>query len=269
MQRQWKVLAIVRRGHAIPGATTLEADLAQDGRHLVEAVETVPDAVVHLAAAVPRPNELPDSEETAERTRRIDQNVYEAVRHWDAHAIYAGGCSFYVNDNPELKTEASPVAARSPYLKAKLEGERLFLGLDRGASARLSSPFGPGQPRHAVLGRFVTRALAGKPLEVWGNGDREQDFLHVDDVAEFIVQAIEQSAKGAINVAAGEATTMRALAELVSEVAGGAPVHLAAQADPRDGESARFDISKAFEVLNWSPKTNLRDGLKRLVRNDS
>ena len=265
VRRDWQVIAVVRRDRAVPGVRTVELDLSQSGTGLVEAIGTTPDAVLHLAATVPGADEAPDTEETAEQTRRIDRNVCDAMRHWDAYAIYTGGCSFYAGTGTEPKTETAPIQAYSPYLKAKIDGERLFLGLNRSASARVSSPFGPGQPLHAVAGRFVSRAAAGQPLEVWGSGSREQDFLHVDDIAEFFVQAIEQGATGAINVAAGQATTMLELAALVSEAVGGVEIIAGKHIDPQDGETARFDISKATRTLRWSPTVALRDGIERLM----
>jgi nucleoside-diphosphate-sugar epimerase len=195
----------------------------------------------------------------AECTRRIDASVLEAAEAWGSHLVYASGCSLYDPCDPQPKVEASSVVGRTPYLTAKLAGERAAARLPKVCIARLSAPVGPGIDPRAVIARFVEGARAQQPIEVWGTGLREQDFVASADVAEFVVAAIERTTNGIYNVASGRPTTMLKLAKAICDKFGMGDIRLGTRPDPLDGATARFSIAAAETAIGWRPKTTLSE----------
>ncbi len=222
-------------------------------------------AIVHLAAAVPQPG-TPDDEQTAETTRQLDDGIYAAAKRTGCYVVYASGCSLYGASNDDFVNESAPIAnLKSPYLIAKARGDELFAGLEHALVARISSPYGPGLKRHLVLSKFMHAASHGEPIAVWGDGRREQDFIHTSDVADFIVGALRDQWTGRVNVASGKPTTMQSLAETCAAVAGKSSPIVQGPRNPEGTRRARYSIGRAV-ALGWQPRVSLESGVRELLR---
>lgn len=149
---------------------------------------------------------------------------------------------------------------------------RLF-GL-RFTIARVTNPYGPGQPAgrtaYGIINRFIHLALAGEALTLYGDGRQLRDYIHVDDVVTALLTlATAPAADGrAYNVASGTGTAMADLAAMVIDLAGsGRIAHtewpaLAAQIETGDFVA---DIGRMRRDLDWAPSIGLRDGLSQTV----
>lgn len=149
---------------------------------------------------------------------------------------------------------------------------RLF-GL-RFTIARVTNPYGPGQPAgrvaYGIINRFIHLALAGEALILYGDGRQLRDYVHVDDVvtALLALAASPGADSKAYNVASGTGTAMADLAAMVIEIAGsGRIAHtewpaLAAQIETGDFVA---DIGRMRRDLGWAPHIGLRDGLAQTV----
>jgi nucleoside-diphosphate-sugar epimerase len=255
------VLGIVRTGNPATSVRARVADLAMPGAFVNACAELAPRAVVHCAAAVPAPSR-PDDDATAERTRRLDSEVVAACKRGGWPLIYLSGCALYDPTDPALKSEDAPVAGRTPYTAAKLAGERLVAALPSHVVLRVSSPVGTSPVHRTVFDRFVEDATEGRSLGVWGSGSREQDFVWVEDVAEFVGCVLESAVGGVFNVASGAPVTMRRLAETVVDVVGRGAVASVDHPDPQDAHTARYDVNAA-RGLGWVPRHDLRDMIHR------
>lgn len=258
-----RTLAVLRpRSAPRPGALVL--DLGAEGPNLSACLQTAPRAIVHLAAAVPHAVEYPDTHQTADITRRIDRAVAQAAERWHVPVVYASTCGLYDPLSPEFKTESSVCKVRSPYFAAKLDGERLFLEAAQSSVLRLSAIYGAGMRNTVVMSKFIESARDGRPIKLWGSGTREQDFIHATDVAACVVAALERPGAGILNVANGKPTSMRDLARTVVAAIGDAPIEFVDQPDPKDRETARYDIRRVEKKLNWAPRLPLGEGIKLL-----
>ena len=130
---------------------------------------------------------------------------------------------------------------------------------------RIPSPVGEPMRRGSVLERFVGRAIRGEAVEVWGSGEREQDFIHVADLAHFVARALLTDADGTFNVASGQPVSMRRLAETVVEVVGRGSVVVGDRPDPLEGHTARYDTQMARDRVGWSPEVDLQSMIVRLA----
>lgn len=201
----------------------------------------------------------------------LDAALAAAHRPW---LIFASSREVYGQPQALPATEHTPLDPINVYGHTKIAGERLVAaacdrGL-RGAIVRLSNVYGTTADHHdRVVPAFVRAAVSGQPLKVEG-ADHTFDFTHVDDTARGIATLAELLAAGQpppppIHLLTGIPTTLGELAALAIELAGTrAPVN---HAPPRNFDVAYFHGSpeRARQLLDWSPRVPLRDGLARLV----
>lgn len=238
-------------------------------------------AVVHLAAAIPRPQQpdLPD-----ERFAHVNGWGTHLVAAYCREAgvqrlVYTSSMSVYTRrapqeDAPVLEDEVAPAGL---YGLTKWWGETAVAlqqrrGGARAISLRLSSVYGPGQADHTVLPRFLHQARLGGPLEVHGEGLRTQDFVHVDDVVQAIRLALENpEVTGPVNVGSGMETSIRDLAEMIARLTPGGRRTSIKHISVPDEDHTRFlmDLARAAEELGYKPSVPLERGLEELWREEA
>ena len=255
------VLAIVRSTPTDAALRWYVLDLEVDSVSAAVASRP-PRAIVHCAASVPLLHGRADDDANAASTRAIDANVADACGALGCRLVYLSSSILYDALDPGLKDERSPVTATTPYAGAKLDGELAARSLADSVVMRLPSPVGGSADRRTVLDLFVERAARAEELEVWGTGTREQDFIHVDDIAAFVVRALDDGVSGTFNVASGVPVTMRGLAETVVDQLGSGTVVAADRPDPQEGHTARYDITAARD-LGWAPRIGLAAMIRR------
>lgn len=118
----------------------------------------------------------------------------------------------------------------------------------------------------AIMKKMLAATIKhDRTLELWGTGKPTRDFLHVADAAHGVVLALEKAPSGEIlNLGSGTEISIKALAEELGAVVG---FRGALKFNPTypDGQMRRaLDITKAQELLGWSPVVKLRDGLEKL-----
>ena len=118
-----------------------------------------------------------------------------------------------------------------------------------------------------VVSNFIVQALRGQDITIYGDGSQTRSFCYVDDLIDGLVKlmATPDSVTGPINIGNPDEFSMLELASMVIEITGSRSriVHRALPAD--DPKQRRPDISKANDLLSWSPAIPLRVGLKRTI----
>ena len=149
---------------------------------------------------------------------------------------------------------------------------RLF-GIRYGV-ARITNPYGPGQPSsrtaYGVINRMIHRAVSDAALTIYGDGAQQRDYIHVDDVVDALLAiATSPAADGrAYNVASGTGISLIDLAKQIIAVAGAGRIeHVEWPALARQIETGDFiaDVSRIREELGWQPRIALGDGLAKTV----
>ena len=231
------------------------------------------DAVVHLAAAgsvaesVADP--LPNFEVNARGTLCTLQAAADAgVERF----VFASTGGALIGDAPPPVDETSVPRPISPYGASKLAGEgychafRGSYGLNTMA-LRFANVYGPHSDRKkGALTAFITRALRGEPLQIYGDGEATRDFIYVDDLCAGILAAHERrDVAGVLHLASERETTIAQLARLVLDATGSdATVENLGR---RRGEVERnFAVAaRAGEILGWHATVALEDGISRTV----
>ena len=166
----------------------------------------------------------------------------------------------------------NPVGPRSCYDEAKrfTEAATMAYRRSRGADTviiRIFNTYGPRmRPDDGrVVSTFVSQALAGEPITIFGVGSQTRSFCYVDDLVRGIVAAVESDVEGPVNLGNPAEFTVREVAEMVLELTG-ADVPIEMRPLPQDDPTRRRpDITTAQTQLGWGPTVPLRDGLARTV----
>jgi len=104
------------------------------------------------------------------------------------------------------------------------------------------------------------------PVEIWGDGLDERDLLYVDDMVDAMILAAEKVDKfEQINVGYGECYTILDIFEKIKKSAGYDLPHKLIPTGPRMIPIRRVNIEKAKQLLNWSPKVNIDQGIKNTI----
>ena len=138
-----------------------------------------------------------------------------------------------------------------------------------GRIIRIFNTYGPRMRQNdgRVVPNFITQALAGKPLTIYGNGAQTRSFCYVDDLVEGIMRcAASDRTRGlVVNLGNPQEHTIREFAEIVCNVVG-VPLEVVNQSIPPDDPTRRNpDISLAKKLLDWEPVVPLREGISRAV----
>ena len=236
------------------------------------------DYVFHEAAipSVPRSVEDPVASNNANINGTL--NVLIAARDNNVKkVVYASSSSVYGDTPTSPKVETMKPTPLSPYAITKLAGEyycKVFYeiyGL-KTTSLRYFNVYGPKQDPlseyAAVVPRFMTRVLEGKPPVIYGDGEQTRDFTFIKDVVlANILVAVSKKANGeAINIAGGKRITVNDLAVMIIEMLDGK--QKPEYANPRKGDirHSLADISKAKRLLDYQPMYDLKKGLHETCR---
>jgi UDP-glucose 4-epimerase len=178
--------------------------------------------------------------------------------------IYSMTSSVY-GAHPPPHTENMCPQPLSPYAVSKLAGEQLckvyseLYGLET-VSLRYFNVYGPRESDFGqyttVVKKFFEQKAAGTPLTIVGDGEQRRDFTHVYDVAEANIAAMNYQGelKGEIfNIGAGHNYSVNEVAKLISDSHEYLPARLG------EARETLANISKAKELLGWTPKLKLED----------
>ena len=148
---------------------------------------------------------------------------------------------------------------------------RLF-GL-RYVVARVTNPYGPGQPHgrtaYGIVNRLIQLAVAAQDVPIYGDGSQLRDYIHVDDVAIALVTLLSRDwSERVFNVASGTGTRMIDLARRIVDIAGAGRI-VGVEWPPlaRLVETGDFvaDVSRIAAVAGWRPVIDLESGLTQTV----
>jgi UDP-glucose 4-epimerase len=244
----------------------------------VQKAMTDHDAVVHLAARVAIRSSFDFAvEDTHTNVVGTAAVMRAAQRSGSVRRVVAASSMAVYADSPTPTpiTELHPTAPISPYGISKLALEQLVHGMAAGAGItsavlRLFNTYGEGQalsPYVGVVTIFTNALKRGTAPTIFGGGTQCRDFVHVDDVVQGFVRAIDSDVSGeTFNIGTGCATSVNQVFEMV-QAALGLCVQ-AAHAPAADGE-LRYsiaDIAKAGRLLGYAPQSLLAQTLPSVVR---
>jgi dTDP-glucose 4,6-dehydratase len=167
--------------------------------------------------------------------------------------------------------EDDPLRPSSPYSASKAGGDLQVLAAVRtfGVNAsvtRGSNTYGPNQYPEKILPLFVSNALDGEPLPLYGDGRQVRDWLHVEDHCAGIDLVLRQGEAGEVyNVGAGEEHENVQLTQLILDHLGADP-SLVRHVEDRAGHDRRYSLDTTkLRELGWEPRRDWEEGIRSTV----
>jgi nucleoside-diphosphate-sugar epimerase len=234
------------------------------------------DYILHQGALPSVPRSVADPVLSNEINVGGTVNLLVAARDAGVRRVVFAASSSAYGDTPELpKRESMTPNPKSPYAAQKLAGEhymRIFhevYGLET-ISLRYFNVFGPKQDPAsmyaAVIPRFITSVLFGKPLVIYGDGKQTRDFTYIDNVVQANLAACgaPKAACGkTFNIACGERVSLLDILEIVYGLAGKRVPPNFEPSRPGDVRDSLADIFRAQDLLGYQPAVSFPAGLSR------
>jgi len=195
----------------------------------------------------------------------------------DARLLLASTSEVYgdpqVHPQPEdYWGNVNPIGQRGVYDEAKRFAEALAMAYNRyhGVETRIVRIFNTYGPRMRIddgraLPTFMSQALRGDPLTVYGDGSQTRAFCYVDDLVEGIYRLLMSEEGRPVNIGNPDEITIQEFAEEIIEVTGSDSPITYEELPEDDPEVRQPDISRAKEVLDWEPTVDRREGLRRTL----
>ncbi len=269
-------LSVGRADNVPMGAKLVVGDVTDSAA--VESAIAGHDHVVHFAARVAIRSSFDFAVEdthtnvvgTAAVMRAAGKAGVKRVVAASSMAVYAD------NATPTPIDESHPCLPLSPYGISKLALEQLVHSMARTAGIesavlRFFNTYGPGQalsPYVGVVTIFVNALRAGKSPTIFGDGEQCRDFVHVEDIVQACLLALDKgNADGqTFNVGTGVATSVNALYDLVRTSLDSSLVANHAPAVPGELRFSIADISRIRHQLGYQPRHALAMSLAAVTR---
>lgn len=236
----------------------------------------MPQAIFHYAAIVGVRRTAENPVEVLGDIEGIKDIFELSLQYGKPKIVFASSSEVYGEPVEIPERENGHINPKIPYAVVKLYGEKMVEAYWQkyqlpGVALRFFNVYGPKQESSDygfVMGIFIKNVLAGKQPIIFGDGSQTRDFVFIDDNIEASVLALQQDkANGEVlNIGTGKPTTILDLAEEVIEACAKIDVLKPDFQAPRDDIKHRFpDVAKIQYILNFRPRTPLKEGLKKTI----
>lgn len=172
----------------------------------------------------------------------------------------------------EYRGNVNPVGVRAVYDEAKRYAEAATAAYHRrcGVETRIARIFNTYGPRMRpddgrLIPNFVSQALSGQPLTIYGDGTQTRSLQYVDDLVEGIRRLMRSPETRPVNFGNPVEYTVREVASLILELSGSASKLIYEPLSQDDPRQRCPDTTRAREVLGWEPRIGAREGLKHTL----
>ncbi|MBS1811271.1 MAG: NAD(P)-dependent oxidoreductase [Acidobacteria bacterium] len=253
----------------------MEMDLAEP-RSIWRAMhESKPDTLFHLAGVLGRGDSRAATLACAELNINATLHVLDAAMEARVRRIVIIGSAEEYGEQDGPMNENLPTQPVSPYGIAKAATTRFAQALHKRSGCpvvivRPFSVYGPGQPTSMFIAQAVEAVVRNLPFHM-SHGEQQRDLLYVDDLVRGLIAAatVPNIEGQVINLGSGQPVRLRDVAQRIWYLANSsAPLLIGArQATMEQLHDTWADISRAHEMLGWTPQIGLDNGLRATIRN--
>lgn len=229
--------------------------------------------VFHYAALVGVQRTLKNPVKVLEDIKGIE-NILQLSKNTGVRHVYYSSSSEVYGEPVEFpqNEETTPLNSRLPYAIVKNVGEAYLRSFQREYNLnytifRFFNTFGPKQSKDFVISRFISMALQGRPISIYGDGKQTRTFCYIEDNIDACFRAFKDGlfVNEVVNVGGNIETPILEVAQLVKRLTGSNSEirHLAAL---KEGDMTRRlpDVEK-MEALLQRERLTLEDGIKRIL----
>ncbi len=205
--------------------------------------------------------------------------VLELARRCGATVLQASTSEIYGDPLVHPQTEGyrgnvNPIGPRACYDEGKRAAETLFFDYARQYGVeirvvRIFNTFGPcmAEDDGRVVSNFITQALRGEPITIYGEGSQTRCFCYVSDTVDALIKMMANPSgfRGPVNLGNPLEITVRELAGRIIALTGSKSAMVVYDLPEDDPTRRKPDITLAKNVLGWEPKVSLDDGLIKTI----
>jgi UDP-glucuronate 4-epimerase len=247
--------------------TLIEGDIREASSY--HKIDNGVDTIVHLAAKAGVRPSIKNPVLYLDVNIRGTQMLLEYARLKSVRQfVFASSSSVYgINENVPWN-ENEHLMPISPYASTKLSGEMLghvyshLYGI-RFLALRFFTVYGPSQRPDLAIHKFLKSILNDQSIPVFGDGSSSRDYTYVDDVIKGVMGAMGYTASDfeIINIGNNRTITLKELITAIENACGKKAIIEHQPEQPGDVPRTCADISKARQLLGYSPSTELNTGL--------
>jgi len=230
------------------------------------------DGIFHLAALVSVPESYLKQKEYYDVNVKGTENIFKVAKKFHIKTVFASSSSVY-GDTKNLPTQESekkdPI---NPYGMTKLQAEGLAVQYSKHydiVGLRYYNVYGKAMitTGAGVITLFYKNIQLQKPPVIEGDGGQLRDFVHIDDVVQATISAMEKNTGSTfINIGSGTATSILQLANMFIKYSGLDTKPVSVNEKEGNVKASQADISLAKRVLDWKPQTTLEDWIESLFK---
>jgi dTDP-glucose 4,6-dehydratase len=258
------------------GTNTRFSFIHHDVSHPLELDESV-DNVLHFASPASPVDYLKYPIQTLKVGSLGTHNTLGLAKAKGARYLVASTSEVYGDPEQHPQREeywghVNPIGVRGVYDEAKRFSEAITMAYHRahGVNTHICRIFNTYGPRMRlddgrVLPNFMGQALRGEPLTIYGDGSQTRSFQFVDDLVEGVVRLLATDYREPVNLGNPAEITILDFAKEIIALSGSKSTIEHRPLPQDDPKLRRPDITRARQLLNWEPKVNRADGLRRTL----
>lgn len=235
------------------------------------------DEIYHLASPASPPHYMYNPVKTIKTNFLGTMNMLGLARRTKARLLLASTSEVYgdpeVHPQPETYWgHVNPIGPRSCYDEGKRVSESLMVAYHKQERvdiriARIFNTFGPRMHMNdgRVVSNFILQALENKPITIYGSGRQTRSFQYVTDLVDGMVLLMNSNVTVPINLGNPEEKTVLEFAEVIKSLINNSTQILNVKEAEDDPQRRKPDIRRAQQLLGWSPKISLTEGLKLTI----
>lgn len=284
--------ALLEQGHEILGVDNLYTGSRENIKHLLDNKNfeflrhdiTLPlfvevDAIYNLACPASPVQYQKHPVQTIKTSLLGSINLLGIAKRTGAKILQASTSEVYGDplisvQNEEYWGNVNPIGIRACYDEGKRASETLFFDYWRQYQvrikvARIFNTYGPRMDLNdgRVVSNFAVQALKNQPISVYGNGSQTRSFCYVSDLIPGLIKLMnsDDAITGPVNLGNPNEFTIKELADTIINITGSSSTISFQELPSDDPKQRKPDISKARDLLGWTPRVTLHEGLKTTI----
>ncbi len=229
------------------------------------------DGIFHLAALTSVPESYLKQKEYHDVNVLGTENVFQIAKKFHIKTVFASSSSVYGNTKNIPTPESEKKSPINPYGITKLEAENLAVQYSKHCTIvglRYYNVYGQDMiTGTGVITQFYQNIQRKKPPVIDGDGGQLRDFVHIQDVVQATISAMEKDTGSTfINIGSGIPTSILQLANLFIKYSGLETKPVSISEKEGNVRASQADISLAKRLLDWRPQTKLEDWIESLYK---
>ena len=183
-----------------------------------------------------------------------------SLQYANAKMVYVSSTNVY-GTTTGIITEDSPFENPGIYAQSKITGEAIVKAMPHFSIIRLAYTYGPGITNTSFIPAIIASAKANKKITLFGKGEREQDYIYIEDAVAFCIAIAQQKDNAIYLGATGVSVSNQQVAAIIQQYI---DCEIAFTGE-ETGQSFYFNPRQTFEKLHWKPQTDISAGLKKML----